>query len=395
MAANEANPNRQEEARAALTGEEWRNKITEREKTLAARREEARRAMEGPTQKERRRAKEQAATEGEAAKQAQAKKEAQGEVAAEKARRAQAQTAARAEAAQVERFAFIKDAGRKIEELKNSNLNLSPIRTLKTDMAQAVRGGGMSLGKIAAANTESATPSGQPPSGKTHGAVGPFLTLIFILLLAGGGAYWWFNFRETPTVNLHPNIRSIVFAEENEELNAGPLTDPAALQNALAAASLNYSGRAPAIKNIYLTLNGRPVNGAEFVALTQINLPPELNRYLTGDYMFGNYFDGTESAKFLILQTSFFERTWSAMLAAEPELTTNLSPLLRGQTASPTERQIRFQDKTLRNKDIRFAANQSGETILLYAFLDQRHLVIAESESVFVVLFQRFVANSS
>ena len=52
-----------------------------------------------------------------------------------------------------------------------------------------------------------------------------------------------------------------------------------------------------------------------------------------------------------------------------------------------------FEDRIIRNKDVRVMKDSAGNIVLLYGFLDQKNLVITTNEQTFQEILNRFFAS--
>lgn len=402
---------RLDEARIALEGEEWRKKRAAKEESLTKRRREAVLAMEGETHRKKRETRERLSRE------LAEKGHDEEEAAAQKLAAEQTRAAAEAEAKQRQknetetafkgRVAKIEESEQLISELaKEASTGLSPVRTLKTDMAQAVKEEGISVARIAM--TEQARRAGQPPTGTVRPArkIAALVVFVIILAAAAGGAFLyitqpqlikdWLAFLLPPQGKKPPPAvplsQPLIFSEKFEAVIAGPEINRGTL---LAKISEAATAQLPpkTIKYIYFTDGKRLLPFNYLRQILALNLPGDLNRALKDDFMFGVYnSQNSEPRRFLILTNNFFERAFSGLLQWEKTMVSDLAPLLLTAVPSIAPGQL-FGDKVVRNKDSRLITDSEGKTILFYGFLDNARVVITTAEDAFIEVLQRFVAS--
>jgi hypothetical protein len=115
---------------------------------------------------------------------------------------------------------------------------------------------------------------------------------------------------------------------------------------------------------------------------------------------------GTQTAPFFVLRVLSYERTYAAMLAWEPTMLEDLSPLYPNYPNAPTsdtststittsgidtssEPQQQFVDEIVDNQSVRALKDMSGRTILLYGYADRQTLIIARDEAAFQLLLSK------
>ncbi|MCC6290685.1 hypothetical protein IT398_01275 [Candidatus Nomurabacteria bacterium] len=387
MAEKDPKEERLREARSALGGD----KIIEREKVAEKRRREAILAMEGEKHRERR---ERSETENIARQNiAQAKiKKAAAETAAVQA----ASARAKAERAQAEEDALEQSVNQRnkinqseelTEKLKGTTTKLSGFRTIKTDMARAVRERGLSLSKIA---TISDRHNGKDTLVSTRGRLTWLIwPLIFILIGTAGYFGWqWWQTSVTATKETPPPIleNSIMRADFIHPISLDALTSVSQARETIDTTAKQKNEQNGLI-NIQLTKLGAPIIFGDFQKSLGLNLPEGLTRHLRDNFFFGVYDNGETRTSFLILQTSFFDQAWSAMFDWERYMASDLGPVLDSVNVNESI----WVDRVLRNKDARELVDKTDNSILIYGFIDEKTILITRNESTFVKVFERLI----
>jgi len=150
-----------------------------------------------------------------------------------------------------------------------------------------------------------------------------------------------------------------------------------------------------------------PITPAYFFSLLTNDTPPALLRSFGTDMMFGYFNDGSNEP-FLLATIDSFENTYSSMLDFESSIHKAIGVLFSKRTliisgvgdgserATTTQvidydlgTEMKFEDDTIKNKDIRILKNDRGETILLYSFINKNTLLITSSEKVLEVMLTK------
>ncbi len=148
--------------------------------------------------------------------------------------------------------------------------------------------------------------------------------------------------------------------------------------------------------------NGVKITASKFVNSLDFDMTDTLKRSLTDKWMFGIYGADGEKVPFIILTNNFFQNAYAGMLKWEESMPDELAILfdyknrayntesfVTASTTSYFNIQGRFQDKIIRNRDIREFTNNAGEMLVLYSFLDKDTIVISTSESIISAIIER------
>lgn len=353
--------------------------------------------MEGEKHRARRETRERAAQTAEgntragAEAAARAGAEAQARAARGRALRAQAETAALS--AESERREKAEEAKIITEELKSTGGHLNPLRTIKTDMAKAVREEGLSLSKIANLSAEKSRRQSLPGEREPTKW---WVALSALLVLAGGGGLlfrWWQESHPLPPPaagsTAAPPSLTLFTADRELALDVTGLAagnEAREVLNTVAEQGEKENG----LTNIYFYQGSQTLGFSRLRQLLDLSVPDNLTRYLRDSFMFGFYDNGELRSRFLLLQTSFFDQTWAAMLEWERYLPTDLAPLLETEA----QKQVVWSDRIIRNKDVRVASDSAGSALLVYGFLDERDILVARDENTFIKVFERLIEQS-
>lgn len=393
-------------ARQAMEGEVWRKKREAEAQILVKRREDARRAMEGRERQLKRQAEE---TEKLKIKNQAA---AVAEVAATKLanERAQAQSAVAAEREKAMQTAALKNAQQrqaaatagKIEKMKTATNEMSAVRTFKTDLAIATAGGAT----ITKAIIQGQKPNVQgipEPNQESH--AGRWLLIILLLLLLGGGALgyaYWLNYLPQASTNLGPATTTptspglvkplFIFTDKQIEIEMDKLNRADFVLQLRQA--INDGAPVPGqITSVSPVRVGKAVSFTSWLTESQITLAEKLTQTFEPKFLLGRYDTVDRATAFLILETKKYPEAFGALRQDEADLAPLFYLLTGRESFHVPARANEFSDRLSHNLELRELA-RDGQTLLLYTFLDQNTLVIAEDEAALLEILARREANS-
>jgi hypothetical protein len=294
---------------------------------------------------------------------------------------------------------------------QDASSTVTPFRTLKDDLQSIVRDQKISL--VRAVSLEEDKKRGQEhlapeqqemrsrKSKRTFGIL--FASGIFIILGAAAlfGVYYVAQQQAgVPT----PPQSSILFAEQTV---AFPLDDQSGqnLKNELAQARTKQLGSLGSITRVVPTIMATSSNGqtgevpatlAQFFSALGMNPPQELMNAIGPQFFFGFHVVDTNAPLFVIPVTSY-DHAFAGMLAWEPTMDQDLSPVFTSVSPTIVEngipQQRTFQDEVLRNYDVRELTDDQGNIVLYYSFPTPDLLVIAQSPYSFTEILSRLQAE--
>jgi hypothetical protein len=153
-----------------------------------------------------------------------------------------------------------------------------------------------------------------------------------------------------------------------------------------------------------------PLSAPTFLADIAPDVPQNLLLTLEPQYLLGAHvYDGNQA--FLIMSVGSYEQAFSAMLAWEPTMQTDLAPLftytpntlVSGNSGSasstsasstlagqaPQFLQTGFVDDIVENHDARVVKDSSGNILLLWTFLDRNTIVITTNDATLREIISR------
>ncbi len=380
---------RRTEARRAMEGEVWQKKREAEAQVLLRRREEARLAMESQERRSKRQAAEAASREAAAAvaaarnvedeKQRAARQAAQSAVEAERQRAAQA--AAEVAASQQK----AKATSQTIDRLKVTPVEMSPIRTLKTDLAQAAATGATLTQAIIReqGRGQSFGPNVNGPKSRR-----PWLAVLALIFLLLGGAALVYIYYYWPTAALAPpSLETMVeldeslfiFTDERVEIE-----NPLKLRQALN----DGATRVGRVTRLIPTETARPLALKPWLEKLAVSLPEKLIQSLEAKFLLGRYDHLDGPSAFLMLKTKSYETSFSGLRQNEKALIGLFYQLTGRPALAPAGATPIFTDRLINNLETR-QVRQGDKTILLYTFLDQSTITITENETALEEILNR------
>lgn len=324
---------------------------------------------------------------------------------------------------------------------------LKPIRTFEGDVAEAMSHLHTSTASVAIAENRRKSGEDRIDNTSSEKSTQPsnifskILMAITGILLIGGGAYVGYRFyiqsplaptTQQPTQRQNDGIidsdsRAIIAIDGQI-----PIT--------ILSRIIEEMDREQAPKSIKEIILAKKI-GDSYIGITSsealnvmdITAPDIITRTLTPEWMLGVYknTDG-QTDPFIIVNTTFFQNAFAGMLQWEQVITDDLKRFIKlknpviptqptststqidtitssaGATSTATTTEIiedtpsiqptpvystiirgSFQDRIVKNKDVRAFKTNSGETLFLYSFIDNSHIVFAGNEGTLSEIINR------
>ena len=293
------------------------------------------------------------------------------------------------------------------------------IRTMKSDMADAVKNQNESVVSIAiaeekkkaTARAESSTIKTQTenlsPAPKPHGRI--IVVIVVLLVITALGLAYMFvlpkfsNIKlpdisipsfpslgkpttgETTATTTEPIISlapSLIPAQSEKRLNITNKTREQIFDEI--SDELGEGATAGLIKNIYFeeSSGAEPtaISANRFFVFADISAPEILTRSLEKPFMIGFWGEENwDATPFMILKVSGYDTGFAGMLDWEKDLPRAFDLLFGTNINTELKSKIKFQDIVALERDARVVEAPSGKTIS-YAFANENTLVIAGSE---------------
>jgi hypothetical protein len=230
--------------------------------------------------------------------------------------------------------------------------------------------------------------------------------LITATLFVGGSLILFFAYRyfagNQPVPIVMNSMPATLITPDDSTSISGSGT---ALMDALVTAA-NAPITLGNVRAVYLSVGTTTEPGGALLAALQLPAPDILLRNLKADSTVGIVHAGDETRAFMVLDADSYERVFAGMLAWEPTMANDLSPLyppypaaaLDTGTTTATSTPLLipgFTDEVVSSHDVRAYRDSTGRTVFLYGFADQNTLIIARDEQAFTLLLARLSASRS
>lgn len=304
---------------------------------------------------------------------------------------------------------------KEIEQLKQQRgTTLRVIRTLKSDLNDAIKQEQLSAAKIAIAEQQRQPAIenvlGEDGQGSSGGR-GKILSLIVILLFIGvavWGGYWYYTKQPETASQTALAVTPIITADNNQEIDT---TKIAADQLPTAISELRQvaAGNGEQITDLYFTLTStssdqtnKVVNTKKILDFTawqtysQTSIPEDFARFVS-DYMIAifrsNTSSSTDGTMFFVLAADPYESVYQTLLDNENGWVRDIFKSLDGNDIAAATTDQQFSDYLLKNLNTRVLRDDQGQTRLIYTFLDRKTLIFAESEDALYRAYLSYHTN--
>ncbi len=382
---------------------------------LAKRRMEAKLAMEGKARRERREAEERIKQEEVEQQKAEAEKQRQLK---EQETRIQEDKLAREEAAKKTAQDNATKTNIEFSKIKEAGGEISPVRTLKTDMDRYVKEQDISVAKkfvLQDQRKRAMFESGQILDGqgkkpKSHSAITIVVLFLVLMSLGVGIIYTVAKYKNidlvgyikgflssgelkpiTQTANTEGAVPQFIFSEKRQsiEIENQPLKETV---SEIREEVKNADIKLGSIENIVITKNNIPIIKLnEYLEAIGMEIPPVLIRLFDEKKFIYGIHSSIENGGFLVVKTKFLEKTYAEMLNWESDSLAR-DMLTYFSIKKPTEEIYKapFIDEIVKNINVRVLKDYKKEVYLVYAFLDKDILIIAGNKPTFVEVLRRY-----
>lgn len=156
-------------------------------------------------------------------------------------------------------------------------------------------------------------------------------------------------------------------------------------------------------ENLGGALAADEMTAEEFFRIVGKNAPSALARSFGKNWLFGFYsrprVDPFINEPVAIMTLESFDNAYGAMLEWEKKMPEDVGQIFKaaspgnGTPNANLPAEIKFEDLIIRNRDARVLRNAKGEILLLYSFIDSKHLVIAAGEQSFGEVVGRYLSR--
>ncbi len=181
----------------------------------------------------------------------------------------------------------------------------------------------------------------------------------------------------TPPAYFTPDRTMPLTATPQKDVLMRTLTD--SVQNAQSGVTQFYIVEGEASKT-----NGNILTTAQFFEILQPRVDTRFIRALEDTLMIGGVDTGTR-APFLVLKSNAFDTAFAGMLEWETFMQEDLAPFFGTPAASPGL----FTDALAQNRSIRILRDESGNEVLIYAFVSRDTIIITNSTAALSAIVGR------
>lgn len=267
------------------------------------------------------------------------------------------------------------------------------IRTFASDISKQVQGKNMSVIQIALAEQKRRDENVQIVKKSKQQKI-LYLVLAGIAFIGGVGLIAFaLNYKDStvpiPSAN-QPKANAIVFSENQKVINSTNLSRVEFLNSI--DSELPYLadvGITNIIPVTYDTNPPRALSGEEFLQKVARNSPEGFPELVRDDFMLG-YLGQTKDV-FLILKFEDFDsvlslmREWEDFLVQDMVSLMNIPPINNASIFAKD-----FDSEIILNKSSRVLRNDDQSTILMYTFMDRKHLVLASKQETIQEVLNRY-----
>ncbi len=266
------------------------------------------------------------------------------------------------------------------------------LRTMKSDMQEYINQQKMSMVDIAG---KQAVKQGLKISGNYEPNKNKFITLaVIILIMISVGVFAFVVLLKNKTAQKEPGSQvrfpASVISSDKQEFVTLEANNQQNNKNKIK----EIIGSDIKIGNItdFVFIDGDKhlITPELFFKYSGVNTPLGFSSFLTDKFMFGVY-GADQNKPFIILKISSFENSLAVMLKWEKTISSDIKEIMPVSEASSGSK---FQDKIIKNHDTRILYSESGQTVLLYSFLDKDTLVMTLNNNTFEEILRRQALSS-
>lgn len=290
--------------------------------------------------------------------------------------------------------------GKPAKPFEDVSGGLAPLRTYRQDVAGVMRDKKTSLVQMVLQEQKERNKREQEKSPSSRKNL-PLIFLSLLFLFSAAGMVYYIYSRTNPADRALLDLKTdpLIFVEKNKEISIDG-KDEGIIKDELAKLFHGEGMKVDVIEYIFFTetLNTQTPDGMvlqknllpadRLLETLGLKMPPMLLRSLRPDFMLG-FHSFNKNQPFLILKTDYYDNAFAGMLAWENKIAENLLPVF-GRTNRVNElSQRKWDDTVIKNKDTRVLRNFDGSIALVYAFKDQRTLIITTNEDTLLEVSRR------
>lgn len=219
-----------------------------------------------------------------------------------------------------------------------------------------------------------------------------FFSVILIVLgiVSISGLYY---LKSKEAVEIEQKTKTLIAFTEETNLSLGSVNQQE-LFSKFSESKTNWSTPVNSVLYVNPTVNGNEISTEDILSLIAPDMPPSLVRSFGEKYMLGIYsFDTNEP--FIILTVKDFSLAYPGMLKWEKDMLSNLGNMFSIPTIenASTTNVFTFKDEVIKNRDLRVVKDATGNTLVLYSFIDRKTLIIAKDEDILSAIVGKILIN--
>jgi hypothetical protein len=306
---------------------------------------------------------------------------------------------------------------RKIEQIMESQAEIKglvkqeaggpqTIRTLKDDIAETVRRDKITASKIIIQEKtmrQAARADEELKKKKRRSTIVMTISLVLVTLGVASMAFVWWQKKEEAKQPVQAVKESLVFADRQIKIDATNLNreDLRLAQKKeyekLQADDANSNG----ISELYFTkvtsetVGEKVIEKTEFLTASDYlseatAVTDDFSRFTSDNFMVG-FLGHNRLSPFFIFKTNNYKNLANAMLLDGKSIITEPYSPFWDEDKKNLARGSLFEDITLKNYDLRVLKDNLGESLAGYVFLDEKTLLIFETEEDFLKILDLFL----
>ncbi|MBX4198852.1 hypothetical protein KW800_01060 [Candidatus Parcubacteria bacterium] len=275
--------------------------------------------------------------------------------------------------------------------------HLKQIRTFEGDVAETIKRQSesvVSMAEAEQARRDAIRVLGPQDVEARQGSKALIYLGLTLLLLALGATGIWYAYKTYTEKSALPTVETpanqFISTESLVNVDASTLSRQTLLV-AINAERAKSRG-ASAIEQVELRRGALPASELltteDFLTRLGSHAPAPLVRAFGPLFMLGLL--GDPSHTFLLVNLASFESAFPGMLNWESRLSEDLLPLFASEgVAANVPTNTEWSDVTLSNRDARILKDPTGHTVLLYAFYENKMLIMTDNEDTFRTIVNR------
>lgn len=228
-----------------------------------------------------------------------------------------------------------------------------------------------------------------------------FSSILFIFLSIGILVFSMFLKKEDNLVSIASQYKSLIFTDKTDFMSLDGLSKEK-IEEAVYFRTINTEVKKGGIEALYLTENKQVIGLRRLANLLKIEIPEEYTNIIKDNILIGVMNNGTDLSSgldkkgfFTILSVNSLSDAFQFFKAWERKMLYDFYGFLGLELSSDTNYLFTkdFEDGIVNNKNARILKDLNGSIILMYVFIDDEHIVLANSEETVGEIILRFASS--